>query len=187
MRPGLAKTDHRHLDPNSRQRNLFLGDDHEKAAAFREKVRTALLPANVLEVRTRQQDETRLEEDYLEEFVDRVTSFLQKQADEHRRREKEYSPLEIEQQNQSHFAGQKRQLFRGRGKPLREISAYLDSNHSQPLIIHGPSGRGKSALMAMAIARTAGPGSGGRPARTGSEHNFRVLPEKKRKIIDTTK
>jgi hypothetical protein len=53
------------------------------------------------------------------------------------------------------FASDSVRLFRGRGSALKTIEQYLLGATRSPLVIHGESGSGKSALMAAAFRQTA--------------------------------
>jgi WD40 repeat protein len=70
-------------------------------------------------------------------------------------------PLEVEKQAHADFAAERRQVFVGRAEPLRRIADYVSNGRARPLVVHGPSGSGKSALMARAVAdaRAAHPGA----------------------------
>ena len=61
-------------------------------------------------------------------------------------------PLAAEQRAHADFARERRRVFVGRHEPLRRIAAYLKAGPARALVVHGPSGSGKSALMARAIA-----------------------------------
>jgi WD40 repeat protein len=57
------------------------------------------------------------------------------------------------ERNEHHaFAEQKRKVFVGRENNLAAIASYIASGRNYPLILHGRSGFGKSAVMANAIA-----------------------------------
>ena len=61
---------------------------------------------------------------------------------------------EIELNDQ--FAREKGSFFTGREDVLRYVRAYLSGPHRQPMVIHGESGSGKSAIMAQASTEAAG-------------------------------
>lgn len=50
----------------------------------------------------------------------------------------------------SEFGAERRSAFIGRKPTLERIARYIEKGPARPLIVHGPSGSGKSALMAMA-------------------------------------
>ena len=59
-------------------------------------------------------------------------------------------PLEVEKRAHAEFGAERSRGFVGRQELLDKIAAYLSGGPAQPLVIHGPSGSGKSALMARA-------------------------------------
>jgi WD40 repeat protein len=59
--------------------------------------------------------------------------------------------LQSERAEHRAFAEQKRKIFAGRENNLRTIARYIAGRDDHPLILHGGSGLGKSALMARAI------------------------------------
>ena len=63
-----------------------------------------------------------------------------------------HDPLAVEQRAHAEFAEERRRVFVGRQEPLGRIAEYLKRGPARPLVVHGPSGSGKSALMARAIA-----------------------------------
>jgi len=62
---------------------------------------------------------------------------------------------EVEREIEAHrvFAEDHSRTFRGRQQALARIDEYLTSSSTQPLVVHGASGSGKSALMAAAWLR----------------------------------
>ena len=62
---------------------------------------------------------------------------------------------ELEEQGHEHFGEERCRRFVGRGKPLARIASYLRDGADKPLAVVGPSGSGKSAVMARAV-QTAG-------------------------------
>lgn len=59
--------------------------------------------------------------------------------------------VEAEQQYHTDFCKRLTRQFRGRGNVLSEIDTYIKSNDSKPFALIGPSGSGKSSVMAKAI------------------------------------
>lgn len=60
--------------------------------------------------------------------------------------------LQSERDEHRAFGEQKRKIFVGRGNNLAAIGNYIARGSDHPLIVHGRSGLGKSALLASAIA-----------------------------------
>jgi hypothetical protein len=63
-------------------------------------------------------------------------------------------PEAIEIESQRVFKEDKAKGFVGREGDLKAIQSYIESDNNQALVIYGPSGMGKSALMAKAIEQT---------------------------------
>lgn len=68
----------------------------------------------------------------------------------------EADPLDIEIEAQNRFAAERARIFRGRKRELVAIADYLRSDERRPMVLHGPSGSGKSALIAKASLEYAG-------------------------------
>ncbi|SEA16877.1 Tetratricopeptide repeat-containing protein [Desulfuromusa kysingii] len=167
--PDLGNTDTQHIfgflrdiDIESRQSDKFINgasektegkSDYEKAQGFKARIKE-VLPENVLQVKTTQKDKESLNEAYLDEFEEKIKTFLLGQIDSQKEQDEQSSQLLKEQQAQTYFAQQKRQDFIGQEATLASIREYLGNDDTRPLIIHGPSGSGKSAIMAHAIKET---------------------------------
>ena len=65
-------------------------------------------------------------------------------------KEAEIFALEQERSEQTHFKSLKTKTFYGRVDELKNVQEYIDGDSSQPFIVHGISGIGKSAFMAKA-------------------------------------
>ncbi|XP_070575384.1 NACHT domain- and WD repeat-containing protein 1-like isoform X2 [Ptychodera flava] len=88
----------------------------------------------------------------LQPLIDKAICDVQTQQDESpviRIHERLYNEL----QQHTRYCQELCQTFQGRQELLGKIDAYLGSNSQHPLIIHGPMGCGKTALMAKAAAR----------------------------------
>ncbi|WP_074406156.1 tetratricopeptide repeat protein [Aquimarina megaterium] len=144
----------RNVDPKSIKSSRFIGDDFENAKALKKRVNELLLPENLLNISTVQKNKDTLQENYLQEFAERVIYFLKRQIDVHLENLPKIIKLEEEINAQYHFALQKREYFVGRVELLKMISNYIYSKSTEPLIIHGKSGLGKSALIAQAVEQT---------------------------------
>jgi len=149
----------REVDPNTKQSDIFIPDEeeYEKAKAFKERIKENILAKNTLEITTKQIDEKHLEDSYLQEFKEKITTFLKQQIDAQKAKEvkQSYTPLQIEQQAQDFYVFNKRKGFfqtKSLKQLLLDINSYIDKKEpSEPFILYGASGRGKSALMAKAI------------------------------------
>ena len=164
--PDLVKVDPKHIfgflrevDMESKQGDMFIPnkEEWEKAGEFKDRLRENITSENILEVTTKQTDKKHLDIAYLKKFKERIIEFLKNQIDTHKQQENErnYSPLEIELEAQNYYALNKRKGFL-QTEPLKnllsDINNYVDYREkSEPFILYGASGRGKSALMAQAI------------------------------------
>ena len=62
--------------------------------------------------------------------------------------------LELERLAHARFGDERTQQFLGRAEELKRIAAYLaDDSDRRPLVVHGPSGTGKTAILAEAAKR----------------------------------
>jgi len=143
----------RDVDATSKKSDKFMGDDTHKAQSLKHRVKDALIDNNILESNTTQVDEDSLDETYLVDFKERVVSFLEAKVDAQIDKEQHFTPLEIELQAQEYFAKQKRQNFVGQEDVLEGIENYINNDETEPLILYGTSGRGKSSIMAKAIEK----------------------------------
>jgi WD40 repeat protein len=66
--------------------------------------------------------------------------------------------LDLEMEAHDRFAADRCRIFVGRGDVLTAVSDYLSGPERRPLVLHGPSGSGKSAVMAKASQQHIGPG-----------------------------
>ncbi len=64
-------------------------------------------------------------------------------------------PDELEEQAHHHFGEERCRRFVGRREPLERIATYLHQGSDEPLAVIGPSGSGKSAVMARAVQMAA--------------------------------
>ena len=104
--------------------------------------------------------------DHVDRLCQDVKASLECQIQEQLNRLKQLDRLEAEQQAHQEFGRERGRVFVGRAAPLAGMAAYWSSpmpspltgegqgggeEAHQPLIVHGPGGSGKSALMARAI------------------------------------
>jgi len=66
-------------------------------------------------------------------------------------------PLDVEIEAHNRFAAERARIFQGRKRELDAIEDYLLNDERRPLVLHGPSGSGKSAVMAKASLDHRGP------------------------------
>jgi hypothetical protein len=97
--------------------------------------------------------------DFCEAVWQRLSRVLTAEMDELERAR--LDSMDLERHTHAGFAEDRRRVFFGRGEPLRRIAEYLGDDSARPLVVHGPSGSGKSALIARAVAdaRSAHPGA----------------------------
>ncbi|MFZ1105448.1 MAG: AAA family ATPase, partial [Hyphomicrobiaceae bacterium] len=109
------------------------------------------------ETRTR---EGRLDAAFLEDFATRIESRLRAAMDAHIAERAEDGELARERAEQAGFADERSRIFFGRDSQLAAIAGYLAGSSQHPLVLFGPSGLGKSALMAQAVAEAETAGRG---------------------------
>ena len=152
----------REVKKDTQQGDMFIPskDEQKRAESFKQGLQESLLEENILSIATNQIEEKKLDTIYLDEFEKRVVSFLEDQIDAQKAQELEQTdtPLKIEQLAQTRYALNKRKGFL-QTQPLKKLLSDLDSyigtkEQSEPFILYGASGRGKSALMAQAIEQT---------------------------------
>lgn len=161
--PNLEQVDHknifgffRSIDKDSIIEDKFISTDYDQAQSFKEQVQAKLIDENILNVSTTQISKDKLDESYIDKFIQSVTNFLKQQVDNQilKDKEKDYSDLEIEKLQQQFFMNQKLENFLGQEKILQEIQNYISNENDKPLIICGQSGIGKSSIIAKAIEDT---------------------------------
>ena len=150
----------RNIDSSTQIENKFIidNDDYAKAQRFKNDIKKVIPEENRLEPFTRQIDRENLDESYLNAFEERVIAFLETTIDVQKEEDDKLSltPLEIEQEAQRAYAQIKRKGFittEPLERLLSNIKDYIANPGSSPaFVLYGPSGRGKSALMAQAIS-----------------------------------
>ncbi len=93
---------------------------------------------------------------HIERFAGDALASLRRIIEEEFRQLKQIDELTCENEAHKEFGTERRRHFVGRQKILDDIAAYLnwiyyDGDQLCPLVIYGPSGSGKSALMAKAL------------------------------------
>ena len=136
----------------------YFNDPFGRLEPFRDKVQSVVLAENLLAAQTTLSNEDSLDVSYLSDFEQRVSSYLktsiQEQINEFSDSQFEAHEKEVEEFREAASAN-----FVGRVEELQKLSEYLHSDtNDRPLVIAGPSGSGKSALVAKAIkqARSSG-------------------------------
>ena len=89
----------------------------------------------------------------LEEFKEYIIEKLKNSLDTFDK-EDTLGQVEKEIEEQQKFLFDKVKGFQGRANTLGKIDTYIQSSNQLPLVIHGPSGMGKSSLVAKAIQDT---------------------------------
>lgn len=161
--PDLEQIDHknifgffRDIDKDSVIEEKYISTDYVQAQSFKKQVQEKLINENILTVSTSQISKDKLDENYIDIFIESVINFLKQQIDNQILKDSEqgYSDLELEKIQQQFFMNQKLENFLGQEKMLDEILKYISDENDKPLIICGPSGIGKSSIMAKAIEET---------------------------------
>jgi hypothetical protein len=67
--------------------------------------------------------------------------------------------LDAEGKEHRRFAEERSRIFEGREGMLAAIAGYLEGSDPRPFVVHGKGGSGKSALLAVALARAQGRGA----------------------------
>jgi WD40 repeat protein len=127
--------------------------------ALKNGIRRALSPDHIITGRAIVDSQGRLSDAYMADFAARVECKLQEAIDQHiaRLSAVEDAPdyaLTSEREAHRVFAQRQLEIFVGREDILADIDRYLAASGGHPLVLHGRSGLGKSAVMARAIAAT---------------------------------
>ncbi len=88
---------------------------------------------------------------FCKRVLEKLLPVIEGQADLLKKRPSITSEIELHYQ----IATEYERLFHGRPGELRSISDYLNGPSNRPLVVHGESGSGKSAIMAKASAQAA--------------------------------
>ncbi|HTV30604.1 MAG TPA: AAA family ATPase [Xanthobacteraceae bacterium] len=125
--------------------------------ALKDAIRRALPEDHVVVASARTDESGRFSEAYLADFAAQIQGKLQSAIDQYIERVEalERAPdFALTNERAAHrlFAERKREIFVGRERELAAIARYLAGAGGEPLVLHGRSGLGKSALLARAIA-----------------------------------
>jgi hypothetical protein len=131
-------------------------ENEPRLETLKERLKGALTSDQVITLRTNIDDRGELPPVYLAEFAVQIEGKLRSAIDRYIARVEavELSPdyaLTSEQDVHRTFAQTKLEVFVGRENALATIARYLAGAGDQPLVLHGRSGIGKSALMARAF------------------------------------
>jgi WD40 repeat protein len=88
---------------------------------------------------------------HIEQFASDASASLRRIIEEEFRQLKQIDELTRENRAHEEFGAERCQHFVGRQKILDNIAAYIHGDQQSPLVVYGPSGSGKSALMAKAL------------------------------------
>ena len=132
--------------------------------ALKDQIKGVLPAESLVTARATFDKDGRLDEAYLADFATAIQRKLSAAIDRHIdlvaaiERSPDFA-LQSERSEHHAFALEKRKVFVGRGNNLAAIASYIAAGGNHPLILHGRSGLGKSALMASAIGAAEAAGS----------------------------
>jgi hypothetical protein len=136
------------------QKNTTYDDNKEyEVTQFRKKICSFIPSDNIYATNITAKSRDTIDDLYLDEFVSKITSFLQSEIDLSISNPIESTQIDDEQDLHYLEAQRLAEDFVGQDELLGKIAKYIDSNSSfEPMIIFGKSGSGKSALIAKAIS-----------------------------------
>ncbi len=105
--------------------------------------------------------------DDLQEFCEQAWKQLSEVVEKQIAALAKIPPDELEEQAHQDFGKERCRHFVGRSEPLERIAVYLRQGSGTPLAIIGPSGSGKSAVMAKAVGGSQRAEDGGQRAEDG--------------------
>jgi hypothetical protein len=91
-------------------------------------------------------------------LCDAVFAYLRQAIESQAKRFEDRPALDLEVEAHDRFAEDRCRIFTGRESVLNTIADYLRGEERRPLVLHGESGSGKSAVMAKASQQYQGPG-----------------------------
>lgn len=144
---GLSEEDRRHVFAFFREAAKGTEDD-EELAALKDELSHKLPEGNIRPFQIGEIEKlcTDVEESLKNVILDEAGRFTSRDA------------LDFEIEAHDRFAADRCRIFVGRTDALTAISDYVNGPERRPLVLHGGSGSGKSAVMAMASEQYKGPG-----------------------------
>jgi WD40 repeat protein len=137
--------------------NSFYMEQEPRLDDLKERIRRSLSAESIVTANAAFDEGGSLTEKYLSDFAGQIEGKLKAAVDKHVARVDaiERAPnfaLESERSIHDAFARGRQKIFVGREGNLSAIRRYLADTSDHPLVLHGRSGFGKSALMARAIS-----------------------------------
>ena len=126
-------------------------DPYQKLKKLKKKLRSQM-PHQICNYKAKWQL-GRISEKHINKFCKDVKKALGKIIKKEIKLIKQTKQIDLEIQNHQEFAKDRRKFFRGRQEYLNQIEDYIMSNISQPLVLFGESGSGKTALIAKSSSR----------------------------------
>ncbi|MBN1460726.1 MAG: DUF4062 domain-containing protein [Armatimonadetes bacterium] len=123
------------------------GDAAKRISDLKRRLRDDLGESSVFECTAIWQD-SGITGDHLDALCERVEADLSRVIEAELAAIKETGELDREVQAHRSFGSERARHFIGREKPIAQVLSYLSGETSTPLVVWGPSGSGKSALMA---------------------------------------
>jgi WD40 repeat protein len=139
----------RHIEGLPPDEDTYYEDDQEAQAKLAA-LKARLTEENVHRI-TAQYADGGLSEEYLQDFCDRVHKTLEAAIKAELEQIQDLSPLEEEIMQHEAFRYDRSQHFIGREDVLQAVAAHLQKQTDHALVIHGPSGVGKTSIMAQVI------------------------------------
>jgi WD40 repeat protein len=132
-------------------------DADVRVTALKSNLRRALPENRVLTAQAIRDEDGRLDDDYLQRFVAAMRRSLGAAVERHIAAiaaVERTAGFELGNERAAHhaFAEARRALFVGRDRERAAIRRFVAGSGTHPLVVHGRSGSGKSALMAAAMA-----------------------------------
>ena len=115
------------------------------------------LPAKNMTAFTARWRDGDLTDDHIVQFCEDVYNVLVRAIDAELAQAQEITPLKLEQAQQAAFLDARSQQFVRRVDALKAVDDYLRGLSKRPLVLHGPSGVGKTTVMTQAMRHTSDP------------------------------